>query len=176
MNRTLQTKKMMIIIPTLLIIFTVLFFIPFKHALVFKSQQNGNLLAYLPLKKADTFQIKYTHSIHLSSVIESYRITNTNQIKQYELMYEDFAIGMPANAEEGEIFEQKDGKYFIKNMKRKFLFFDLRTGKVRANHTVIYEDREYPLSKTIAPGTLVRIQTRKLSLFQLVKGVDILEF
>jgi hypothetical protein len=172
----IQTKKIMIIISTLLFIILMLFLIPFKHALVFSSQQNGIVLAYLPLKKTDTFQIKYTHSIHLSSVIESYKLTKATKIKQYELMYEDFAIGMPANAAEGEIFEQKDGKYFIKNMKRTFPFFDLRIGKVRANHTVIYKKQEYPLSKTIAPGTLVRIQSKRLSLFQFLKGVNILEF
>jgi hypothetical protein len=150
-------------------------FLPIKEALVFEYQNTGNLLAYLPLDKLDSFKMKYTHSIHLSNVVESYKITKNNQIKQYELMYEDFAIGMPANSLEGEVFEEKDGKYFIKNMKRTFHSFDLRVGKVTANHTLIYKDKEYPLSNSITPGTSVHIQVKKINLVQIMKGVDILE-
>jgi hypothetical protein len=150
-------------------------FLPIKHALVFENQNTGNLLAYLPLDKMDTFKMKYTHSIHLSNVVESYIITKNNQIKQYELMYEDFAIGMPANSAEGEVFEEKDGKYFIKNMKRSFPSFELRVGKVKANHTLIYKDKDYPLSNSITPGTSVHIQVKKINLVQIMKGVDILE-
>ena len=50
-------------------------------------------------------------------------------MKQFELMYEDFSIGMPAHAAEGETFERKNGKYYLKNMNRVFPSFDLRTGK-----------------------------------------------
>jgi hypothetical protein len=149
--------------------------IPYKQALVFEYQNSGRVLAFLPLKKEDTFKIKYTHSIHLSSVIESYRITEKNQIQQYELMYEDFAIGMPANAGEGEIFEKKDGKYYIKNMKRVFPSFDLRLGKVKANHTIIYDEKLYPLSNSITPGTWIHIQVKRINLIQSLKGVNILE-
>lgn len=82
-------------------------------------------------------------------------------MKLYELMYEDFAIGMPENASEGEIFEQKEGKYYIKNMNRIFPMFDLRVGKVRANHTVVFKEKDYPLAQFIEPGTWTRIKTKK---------------
>ncbi len=81
--------------------------------------------------------MKYTHSIHLSDVVESYVVTKDHEIKQFELMYEDFAIGMPENASEGETFEHSDGKYYLKNMDKISPSFDLRIGKVRANHTLI---------------------------------------
>jgi hypothetical protein len=161
--------------PILLFTIAIILFFPFKQALVFEYQNTRKVLAYLPLNKTTSFQIKYTHSIHLSSVIESYNITDNNQIRQYELMYEDFAIGMPANSAEGEIFEEQDGKYYIKNMKRTFPSFYLRIGKVRANHTIIYKNREYPLKNTITPGTMVHIQVKKISFIQMMKGVDILE-
>jgi hypothetical protein len=150
-------------------------FLPIKQALVFEYQNTGKILAYLPLKQHDSFKIKYTHSIHLSSVVESYKMTKDHDITQYELMYEDFAIGMPANSADGEVFVEKDGKYFIKNMKRTFPSFDLRIGKVKANHTLIYRDKEFPLSNSITAGTLVHIQVEKINLIQLMKGVDIRE-
>ena len=77
-------------------------------------------------------------------MVESYIVTKVKQIRQIELMYEDFAIGMPENASAGETFEQKNGKYYMKNMDNCFPFFDLRIGKVRANHTLIFERMNIP--------------------------------
>lgn len=151
-----------------------MFFIPYKDALILYDQHTNRILAYLPFIDQKKFQIKYTHSIHLSDVVESYKISNDNFIIQYELMYEDFAVGMPSNAEAGETFVQKDGKYFIKNMNRSFPYFDLRTGKVRANHRILYKQEEYPMSDYIEPGTLIRIKPEKISLLQQLKGVNIL--
>jgi len=150
-------------------------FLPFKQALVFQYQNSGNVLAFIPISEGEIFQITYTHSIHLSDVVESYTVTKDQQIKQFELMYEDFAIGMPENASEGETFEHKNGKYYLKNMNRLFPSFDLRLGKVRANHTLIYGKNEYPLSNYMEPGTWVRIKIERISLWQRWKGVNILE-
>ncbi|MED3551597.1 DUF1850 domain-containing protein [Cytobacillus praedii] len=168
-------KKLLFLVPLIILTIAIIIFIPMKEALVFQYQNTGNVLAYIPFSAEDHFKIKYTHSIHLSDVVESYVITEDDEIKQYELMYEDFAIGMPENASDGEIFEQKNGKYYIKNMNRVFPYFDLRTGKVRANHTIIYRKKEYPLSDYIEPGTWVRIKTEKVNLLQQLRGVNILE-
>ncbi|TKC20106.1 DUF1850 domain-containing protein [Robertmurraya kyonggiensis] len=148
---------------------------PIKEALVFEYQNTEKVLAYLPSKKEQAFQIKYTHSIHLSDVVESYQVSTDGQLKQFELQFEDFAIGMPSEAGEGETFEEKNGIYYIKNMNRVFPYFDLRTGKVRANHKIIFEDREYPLSNYIEPGTWVRIKFKRINLLQRLKGANILD-
>lgn len=153
----------------------ILLFTPMKECLVFQFQNSGHVLAYIPISKGDPFQIKYTHSIHLSDVVDFYFVTKDGNIKQYELMYEDFSIGMPANASEGETFVQKNGKYYLKNMNRIFPSFDLRVGKVRANHTLIYDQKEYPLSRFIEPGTWVRLKIERINLWQQWKGVNILE-
>jgi len=166
--------KLLYFISSLLVI-TVIGFIPLQEALVFEPKQMKQDFVYLPLKNDSPFQIKYTHSIHLSDVVESYQVTSDMKIKQYELMYEDFSIGMPSNAEGDEIFEQKDGKYYISNMNRILPNFILRTGQVRANHRVIYEEVEYPLARFIKPGTSVKVEIQNLNLFQLWKGVNILE-
>lgn len=153
----------------------ILTIIPIKSALVFQFENSGKVLAYLPITKEDTFKIKYTHSIHLSDVVESYTVTDDLLMKQYELMYEDFAIGMPSNASNGELFEQVNGKYFLKNMNNIHPFFDLRIGKIRANHRLINKEVEYPLTHYMEPGTWVRIQVKKISLWQQWKGANILE-
>lgn len=149
--------------------------IPLQQVIVFQPNHSSAELAYIPLNDESQFKIKYTHSIHLTDVVESYNITANLMIQQYELMYEDFSIGMPANAEEGETFEQKNGKYYIRNMKRLFPYFYLRIGQVRANHRVIFNKKEYPLSRSIKPGTSVKVEIRKLTFYELWKGVNILE-
>ncbi|WP_066294841.1 DUF1850 domain-containing protein [Bacillus sp. FJAT-29937] len=153
----------------------IMLFIPFREGLVFEYQDSGKTLAYIPFSKEERFQIIYTHSIHLTDVVESYETTGQYEIKQYELMYEDFSIGMPENASEGEVFEQRNGKYYLKNMNRIFPYFDMRIGRIRANHRVVYNNVEYPLSKYIEPGTWIRIKIEKMNLLQLLKGVNILE-
>jgi hypothetical protein len=155
--------------------FLIILFTPIQKALIFEYENSGKVLAYIPVNESDTFQLKYTHSIHLTEVVDLYKVTKANQIKQYEMVYEEFAIGMPENASNGEIFVQKDGKFYIKNMNRIFPFFDLRTGKVRANHTLVYEGKDYPLSSFIKPGTWIRIQIKSIHLWQKWKGVNILE-
>lgn len=169
-------KRNTIFVPLFLIFLLIIIFnIPYKQALVFVQPDEDTLLCYVPIGIGDTFKIKYKHSIHLTDVIESYQITKENEIRQYELEYEDFAIGMPSEVSEGEHFEIKDGKYYIRNMNRTFENFVLRVGKVRANHTFINEEVSFPLSRAIEPGTRVRIQVKKLNLIQQMEGVNILE-
>lgn len=150
-------------------------FIPIRKALVFQFENTNKILAFIPISDNPYFKIKFTHSIHLTDVFESYVITHDNQIKQYELEYEDTAIGMPSNSSVGEKFIMKDGKYYITNMNRIFQSFDLRIGQVRANHTVIFDGAEYPLANYIEPGTSVRIEVKKINLLQEMEGVNILE-
>lgn len=167
--------RRILLISLLLVFLPFLLFASGQEALVFQFQNSGHVLAYIPILKKDTFQIKYTHSIHLSDVTELYQVTQDKKIKQYELIYEDYAIGMPEGAANGEVFVQADGKFYIKNMNRIFPSFDLRIGKVRANHTVIYKEKEYPLSHYLEPGTWVRIKIQRIYLWQKWKGVNILE-
>jgi hypothetical protein len=170
-------KQLVIILALFIFIPTaILVTVPHKQSIVFQPNHSTERFVYLPIKDENSFHIKYTHSIHLSDVVESYKITPNQELQQYELMYEDFAIGMPANADDGETFEHINGKYFIRNMKRIFPFFHLRIGQVRANHRVIYKRHEYVLTQFLKPGASVKIEVRKLNIFQQWKGVNILEF
>ncbi|MBB6443574.1 DUF1850 domain-containing protein [Bacillus benzoevorans] len=175
MARGKRSRKFIMTVLLLLLLFLTVYFTPFKTALVFQYQNSGRVLAYIPVTKGDKFQIKYTHSIHLSDVIERYSVAEDQQIKLYAMSYEDFAVGMPENALEGERFEHKNGHYYISDMNRLFPFFDLRVGKVRANHILILAGHEYPMSRYLEPGTWVRIKIDRLNLWQQWKGVNIHE-
>lgn len=168
-------KALIFLLPLILTSIAILIFIPFKQALLIEHSHNEEMLAYIPLTKDHTFKIKYTHSIHLSDVVESYDVTEQQEIRLYEMMYEDLAIGMPENAGEGESFEHKNGKYYLKNMNRIFPFFHLRVGQVRANHTLIYNGEPFMFSSFVEPGTVVRVRAEKINFLQQMKGVNILE-
>jgi hypothetical protein len=168
-------KPKTFVLSALIIFIIISINIPYKKALVFLAPESNDILCYVPIDAGETFKIKYKHSIHLSDVIESYKVTESDKIRQYELEYEDFAIGMPSEIADGEDFEMKDGKYYITNMAREFSHFDMRLGQVRANHTLIYEDITFPLSKAIQPGSRVRIKIEKISLLKQMEGVNILD-
>lgn len=170
------SKKLNFVLFLLTLIFiTITLVIPYKQALVLIQIENNSAITYIPLETGESFKIKYKHSIHLTDVIESYQVTKQGNIRQYELEYENYAIGMPSAASDGEIFEAKDGKYYIKNMKRDFPSFVLRVGQVRANHTLLYKNKAYPLAEYIEPGTRVMVQIKKINAIQQMRGVDILD-
>lgn len=149
--------------------------IPYQQAVTFEAHKSGELLAYFLLRDGgQTFQIEFTHSIHLSEVIESYQVLPGGEIRQIELEYEDTSIGMPSEAEGGGVFEMKDGKYYIRNMKRDFSWIDVSVGQVSANHRLLIQNRTIPFSSFSTPGSVVRIKKQKLSLWQLLKGVNLL--
>ncbi|MCP3764391.1 DUF1850 domain-containing protein [Domibacillus sp. A3M-37] len=169
---SLNVFKRFVVLCILLLLIAFLFYFPYKQVIAVTYQNQEQLLAYVLLKKNETFQIKYTHSIHLSDVVDSYRLSK-EQIIQTELAYKDFAVGMPSNAEGNEVFEEQDGTYYIKNMNRQFPFIDLRIGQVKANHRLIYQDHVYTLAESIKPGSWVRISAKKITLWQQWSGMEL---
>jgi hypothetical protein len=154
--------------------FFLVFFIPFKENCVFINNETNQVAAYLPLAES-SFQIKYTHTIHLSDVIESYRVLQDNSLMATELEYEDFNIGMPSNAEKGERFVEKDGKYFIKDMQRKMPEFRLFIGDVEMELSLLTEHEKFDLKQTLERGTSYTVKVQRLSIFQQLKGENLSE-
>ncbi|WP_032100682.1 DUF1850 domain-containing protein [Anoxybacillus flavithermus] len=159
---------------SLLIILACSFFFPYKQVIAFYFEDSDRLIAFLPIDESQTFQIVYTHSIHFTDVVETYTIFK-KELVLTELMYENFAVGMPSNAEGNEVFEQRGGKYVITNMNRRFQAIDLRIGQVRANHRLIYKGREIALGEKLGKGKWVRIVPTRMSLWQQLKGVNIID-
>src|SRR5699024_5565782 len=124
-----NTIKKFIYILSILIIMMFVIFIPTKSSLVFYQENTDQIAAYLPLKKEQSFQIIFTHSIHLTDVVEKYEIINNNYILQYEIVYEKFGIVMTSNAKEIQNFEYEDVKYHIKKLNNVFPKMNIRNGK-----------------------------------------------
>jgi len=153
----------------------ILAFIPYKWSFVFFEQRTTHPAAYLPLEREKTFQIRYTHSIHLSDVIETYNVTENHEIQIASLEYEDFAIGMPSGAGKGEKFVEKDGKYYITNMSQVFPSFNLLVGDVDRDLAFQYLGNEHDLKNYLTRGETYTFQVARLSLVDQLRGVRISE-
>ena len=165
-------QKFLPLLIALILISSLIAFTPFQKNYVFIDNETEEITAYVPVKSR-FFQLTYTHSIHLSEVIESYKVVEDNALMMTELEYEDFNIGMPSNAGEGETFVEKDGKYFIKNMTRKLPEFRLFVGDVDAGLSFSTKGQKMDLKKTLERGKSYTFKVERLSLFQLRQGVRI---
>lgn len=156
----------------------IVFFAPFKTALIFYKENTEQIAMFLPLDEGDTFQHIFTHSIHLTDVVEKYEVTHKNTIQQTEIIYEEFAIGMPANAREGEAFTYEDGKYHIKNINQTFDQIKLRNGKVVSENRLVWgNNAQYQvyLNDYVQPGAWFTVKMDKITLWQYLKGVRVHE-
>lgn len=109
-------------------------------------------------------------------MIESYRLDDEGNLVMTELEYEDFNIGMPSNAGEGERFVEKDGKYFIEDMKRKLPEFRLLVGDVDAELVFLFAGKELDLKKSLERGKIYTFRAQRLSIYQQLEGVNIYEW
>lgn len=174
-------RKIFLLFLLVLLISLFVFIIPVRTALVFYERNTDHYEVFLPLKAGDTFQIIFTHSIHLTDVVEKYKITENLQIEQYEFVYEEFGIGMPSNAEEGESFVYEDGKYHIKNMNNVFESLRIRNGKTVSKHRLVWGTKDDEQKHMVwfndyfEPGEWYTLKVERLSLRDYVKGVKIHE-
>jgi hypothetical protein len=153
-----------------------IYFVPIHTALVFYEENTDKIEAFLPLEAGDTFQFVFTHSIHLTDVIEKYEVTEDLEIKQNEIIYEHFGIGMPSNASEGEQFIYEDGKYHIKNLNNIFPFINIRNGKTVSQNRLIWgEEGEHLIwfNQYFEPGAWFKVKIKQLTFQEYLRGVMI---
>lgn len=154
----------------------IVLFLPYKQVIAFQYENTEKVLAYVPIGEHNaTFSLQFTHSIHLTDVVETYEICDENTICQKEISFEEFGIGMPSNAIGQEQFSEIDGRYYIKNMERIFPFIDIRIAKVYPKHLFIFNQQTFSLPEIIGSGTWVRMQAKKITLWQQLKGVNMLD-
>lgn len=171
-NKTI--RKILLTVTVLILIFSAIFFIPYEEHFVFIDSETDEVAVWIPAIE-DRFKVRYTHTIHRSDVIESYRLSPKGQLVLTELEYEDFNVGMPSNAGEGERFVEKDGKYFIKDMKRELPEFRLLIGDVDAELAFLFAGKELDLKKSLERGKIYTFRAQRLSIYQQLEGVNIYE-
>ncbi|MBP2076309.1 DUF1850 domain-containing protein [Oceanobacillus polygoni] len=176
----LHNKRITIVILIIASLLGIFLFAPVDTALVFYEKNTRQLAAFKPIEIDDKFQIVFTHSIHLTDVVEKYTVTENLDIKQYEIVYEEFGIGMPANAGEGQTFIYEDGKYHVKDLDNYFDSMKIRNGKTVSENRFLWESntgQEHMVwfNDYFDPGDWFTVKVEKITLWEYMRGVKIHE-
>ena len=103
----------------------------------------------LPLEPGERFTVHYYHSVENAPIWETHSMDKNGTIYIEEERYEKFGAGMGKMPGVGRMV--KEGKYeVIKEMHMPTGNFILRVGSPGVDHTLIWRDKRYNLSKTIA--------------------------
>lgn len=158
----------------LLIIGDVLLLKPYQTVLTFTETRTEQPAKYiLSLQDNKKFQIKYTHSIHLTDVVESYEALPTGELQLLGMEYSDVAIGMPATAEEGQTLTYENGKYVLKYDMAFLPNFTLYIGDVDYDLRLLHDGIAYDLKTNLKRGKSYMLQIEKLSIYEKLKGVEL---
>ncbi|CAM5210666.1 hypothetical protein UACE39S_01907 [Ureibacillus acetophenoni] len=165
-------KRVFLLISAILIIVFVVVFIPiFKVFSFTETRTNNPQMFYINVSKENGFQIRFTHSIHLTDVLESYEIQGSKELKLVSMEYEDVAIGMPAYAEEDQTLTYENGKYTISYKNKTIDNFTLYVGNVDYDLFFNYDNKEYNLKENLGRGSSYLFEVKTVSLYDKLKGV-----
>jgi hypothetical protein len=118
------------------------------------TDRESRVVAEIPLEDG-RFDHVYVHSIHLTPVVERFKVTadlaGKPVLHLFELDYESCGMGMPADTEDG--FHLVDGK-FILDMSRDFTVIPLMVSIV-PGHGIIADGRFYPFTDWVPEATLL---------------------
>lgn len=144
-------------------------FVPTGTSLTVRDTTTGQLLWHRQVQEESPFGIRWIHSIHRTPVEEYFRVRG-NQVVLVEMSFKEYGIGMESGLAPGERLVNQDGVFRIQHMNRPFPALNIRIGQVRANHTLLFDGAEIPLSTLNRPGSAVTIQAEKLSLWDRIGG------
>ena len=147
-------------------------FTPFKLVFSFEETRtpHGHVV-YIPYSEKETsFQMMYTHSIHLSDVVEHYEVMDDFTFKAIAMEYEDVAIGMPGNAEEEQTLTIQDGKYRLTSDDKFFQSFTMHISNISSSQHFIYDQVEYDLKRVLKKGSSYLFSLKRISIFEWWKG------
>ncbi|GAF15630.1 hypothetical protein JCM19046_21 [Bacillus sp. JCM 19046] len=151
----------------------IIMMIPVQSSLVFYKENTNTILAHLPLNANDHFNIVYTHSIHLTDVTEHYVVTDDYEIKQTEMSFSEFGIGMPSYATgDQELVFEKD-EYHLRNINTTHAEIAIRTGYVVPEQRLVWgNDAENQIwfKDHFELRSWITMKVDYLSLWQWLKG------
>lgn len=160
----------------LVLIFLLIVFclIPVFPAFTFTETRTEHpTIHYISIEKQNSFQIIFTHTIHLTDVIESYKVLESNEIQLVSMQYSDVSIGMPGYAEKGQTLTYENGVYTLKYDEAVLNDFILHIGDVDKKLDFIYNEKHFNLKKELERGKSYEFKVKKISLFEKVKGVKL---
>jgi len=164
-------KKLRLAIICIVIILSILSFYKTTLLQVYvadKGPRFNDVLLQVPIKPQDKFSVKWTHSVSLRPVIETYKVEKDLNISIYEMIFDTFSANLPASPDYDTIWEYHDDYIRVYNYDVIFDAVPVVIGKVVANHTLYVNDRIIPLKDIYKPGGFVKIRAIKKSLIKFI--------
>lgn len=162
-NRLFKISIVIILIITILSLYKITLL---QVYVVDKGPDFNKVLLQIPAKPQEKFSMKWTHSVSLRPVIETYKIENDLNISIYEMIFDSFSANLPASPDYDTVWEFNDDHIRVYNYDVIFDAVPVVIGKVVANHTLLFRDKSIPLKDIYRPGGYVKIRARKKSLIK----------
>lgn len=167
--KTSKFLKISVVIITIILIISILSLYKITLLQVYiadKGLDFNKILLQFPAKPQDKFSVKWTHSVSLRPVIETYKIEDDLSISIYEMIFDSFSANLPSSPNRDEIWEYNDDYIRVYNYDIIFDSVPVVIGKIVANHTLFFKDKVIPLKDIYKPGGYVKIRARKKSLIK----------
>lgn len=159
---------------TLGILFLIVSFTSNQRVITFtETRTSSPTMYYIPALQSNDFQVIFTHSIHLSDVIENYRLSPNQQFELVSMIYEDLAIGMPGYAEENQQLLFEDGKWVLSTEGTSLPSFVLYNSSIHKKLEIRYDKKIYNVKAILPTGKSYRVEVDQLSLIERWKGEKI---
>lgn len=127
------------------------------RTMVLKAVASGGRVLYeRRAAPGDEFDIRYTHSVARTSVVERFRIMSDGQILLYETVYQDFGAGLPSEPDEGAQVEVGPFGVRISGMERTMTSIPLRVGSI-ARHQIAFGSDVVDLISLVESGERIDI-------------------
>ena len=154
---TLSMKKKFIFGIILIIILS----LPIK-VLLASDYKTEDYIKSWKIKDGDIFLVEHTHSVQLTTVSEMYKIDGQDIIL-VESNFHSLGAGLPATTPYK--FELTEGGLRIYDINQVMEYLVYRAGAVRANHRLIYNDKQYNFLDFTEARTGVKFSINRMPYF-----------
>lgn len=117
--------------------------------------KSNSIAKRIVIKEAETFTIKFIHSVEKAPVLESFCIDHAGRIILKEVKFKEIGVGYGRYLPTLYPSEERNGWYYMTGTGVP-VRLRYRVGYI-ANHTLVARGNEYPFSEFVAPGDLVEI-------------------
>lgn len=112
----------------------------------------------IPVRKGDTFSLKYTHSVQKTPVVENFVVVAADELVLDSTVYQTYGVGLPFLPGEGN-FEQRGDKFVLTNFGRRFYKVSVHAGPI-AGLVLEIKNRIIPLYALHEGGAFVTIRAK----------------
>jgi hypothetical protein len=112
----------------------------------------------IPVKKGDTFSLKYTHSVQKTPVVENFAVVDADELVLESTIYQTYGVGLPFLPGEGR-FERQGDNFVLTGIGRRFEKLSVHAGVI-AGLVLEIKGQTVPLYALHEGGAFVTIQAK----------------